>query len=71
MMSRAALERGGLEGKVTGLFKILYRLAITSRWTRIVDGEGYRKTMRESRTVCKFPSGFDAKMAGSQSRTHI
>jgi hypothetical protein len=54
-MSRAALERGGLEGKATGLFKILYRLAITSRWTRIVDGEGYLKTTREPRTVCKFP----------------
>jgi hypothetical protein len=70
IISRAALESGGLEGNVTCLFRILCRSVITGVQNQDKDDD-YLKTKSMVRTVCKFPSGFDAKMVGIRSRIHI
>jgi len=71
MISRAALERGGLAGNVTDLLRILWRVSIHGQHIENKRRGGkYQDKERTTRTVCRFPLDFDAKTVGSLLETH-
>jgi hypothetical protein len=57
-------------GNVTDLLRILWRVSIHGQHSENKRRGMYQDKERATRTVCRFPWGFDAKTAGSLLETH-